>query len=190
MGSLRDASELPYWQVNVQEDQRTDECPDFLRDANDKDRGILATPDSQYQQDSWEVAKKKVEDNTIHLFQRMPSDLRRYKAFTWKLKQDYGTILNYILTERLHWAEPVTPRGKPFDYEDDLKILWNDWPYGIDPQIVHLVVWTKFDLEEDPATGGLTDESRAAIEAYVRKTFAGVPRDRVSDALIRGERAS
>lgn len=80
----------------------------------------------------------------------------------------------------------MTPRGKPFEFEDDLKILWNDWPYGIDERIVHLVVWTKFDLAEDPVTTDLTDEARAAIDGYVQKTFGSrVAKDRVSDITSR-----
>jgi hypothetical protein len=55
---------------------------------------------------------------------------------------------------------------------EDIKILYNDWPYGIDPSIVHLVVWTKFELDDDPVTGLCTEESKQEIEAYVQKTFA------------------
>lgn len=57
---------------------------------------------------------------------------------------------------------------------DDVKILYNDWPYGIDEKIVHLVVWTKFELEEDPATGDLTTEARKSIDEYVDRTFCSV----------------
>ena len=31
----------------------------------------------------------------------------------------------------------------------DIKIIYNDWPYGIDKSIVHLCVWTKFPLDVD-----------------------------------------
>lgn len=54
---------------------------------------------------------------------------------------------------------------------EDIRILYNDWPYGIDQDIIHLVVWTKFELSDDPVTGELTREARAAIEQYVQKTF-------------------
>lgn len=47
----------------------------------------------------------------------------------------------------------------------------NDWPYGIDKRIVHLVVWTKFGFQEDPETGDLTAEARKMIDDYVSKTF-------------------
>jgi hypothetical protein len=61
-----------------------------------------------------------------------------------------------------------------------VKILWNDWPYGIDAKIVHLVVWTKFDLEDDLATDDLTDEARGEIERFVKVTF----RDVVGEANV------
>lgn len=52
-----------------------------------------------------------------------------------------------------------------------MRILYNDWPYGLDPAIVHIVVWTKFGCEEDPTTGDLTAKSRKQIDDYVTTTF-------------------
>lgn len=79
--------------------------------------------------------------------------------------------MNFIVNERLQW-DTMQPKGPPFEYAEDVKILYNDWPYGLDPRIVHLVVWTKFELEDDPETGLSTPESRREIEQYVHKTFA------------------
>lgn len=50
-------------------------------------------------------------------------------------------------------------------------MLANDWPYGIDSDISHLVVWTKFGFEEDAVTGDLTDRVRGLIEGFVREKF-------------------
>ena len=64
---------------------------------------------------------------------------------------------------------------------DDIKILYNDWPYGIDAKIVHLVVWTKFDLEDDPATDDLTPKARRDIDDFVDRTFCSkLPSENVS----------
>ncbi|KAI1075799.1 hypothetical protein F5B20DRAFT_558684 [Whalleya microplaca] len=164
---------LPYWQVNIPEDERTDECPEFLRNLSVKDIGIISTPDSEYHVMTWPGVQKIVADNQLNLFQRAPSELRQYLDYVWKLKQDYGSVMEFILTQRLQWAAPVVPRGNPFEFDDDIKVLWNDWPYGIDKRIVHLVVWTKFDLAEDPVTDDLTDEARAEIDLYVQKTLGG-----------------
>lgn len=64
--------------------------------------------------------------------------------------------------------------------KDDLKILFNDWPYGLEQGIVHLVIWTKFELEEDPATGLLTESMWKKIDDYVEKVFRSrIPADQV-----------
>ena len=44
---------LPYWLVNVPPSQYPSSCPDFLINANAKDRGILSTPDSEYHRQTW-----------------------------------------------------------------------------------------------------------------------------------------
>ncbi|KAI6380443.1 hypothetical protein MCOR25_001634 [Pyricularia grisea] len=164
---------MPYWNVNVPEDQRSVECPEFLISLSDKDRTIINTPDADYRADSWEQVKKKVSTNRLDLFRRKPSDLRRYLEYTWRLRRDHGSVMHFILTQRLHWEIPIKPTSViPFENPTDYKILRNDWPYGIDERIVHLVVWTRFELTEDPATGDLTDESRKEIDQFVNNTFS------------------
>lgn len=170
MGSTPNS--VPHWNVNVPESEWTDECPEFLANLNTKDLGIISTPDSEYHIETWPEVVQKCKDNRLDLFQRVPSDLRRYLAYNWKLKQEYGSVMNFVLSQRLGWTEPIVPRGRPFEFDEDIKVLWNDWPYGIDERIVHLVVWTKFDLEEDPTNGDLTDKARAEIDAFVDKFFS------------------
>ncbi|KAF7543508.1 hypothetical protein G7Z17_g10683 [Cylindrodendrum hubeiense] len=172
--------DMPYWQVNVTESERQVDCPDFLLDLSDKDFGIISTPDSDYHILNWDEVRRIVRANLLDQFQRVPSELRRYKAYTFNLARTYGNVASFILNQRLQWSAPVQARGRPFEFGDDFKILINDWPYGIDPRIVHLVVWTKFDLEEDPTTGDLVDESRKEIDDFVTKTF----RSHVSDDKI------
>lgn len=52
----------------------------------------------------------------VDLFHRKPSELRRYRAFTYRLVKDYGSIENFILNERLQWTD-LKPKGKPFEFE-------------------------------------------------------------------------
>ncbi|ENH61023.1 hypothetical protein FOCG_10032 [Fusarium oxysporum f. sp. radicis-lycopersici 26381] len=171
---------VPFWNMNIPKDQRTEECPDFLQGLHKKDQGILSTPDQEYHIFSWAEVRDIIQTNRLEKFKRVPSELRRYKAFTFYLKQKYGSIANFIHEHRLGWSTPLTPRGAPFEFEDDYKILWNDAPYGVDPRIAHLVVWTKFDLVEDPATGDLTDKARKEIDDFVTKTFrAHIPEENV-----------
>lgn len=66
------------------------------------------------------------------------------------------------------------------DRAEDIKILYNDWPYGVDKGIIHLVVWVKFELEDDPATDELTPKARQEIDDYVQRTFRSrIPSDQV-----------
>jgi hypothetical protein len=116
------------------------------------------------------LTRMTVETNRIDLFQRVPSDLRRYRNYIYKLQKEHGSVMNFILLHRLQWLD-ITPSGKPFENLSDIKIVYNDWPYGIDSRIVHLVVWTKFVLEDDAHTGHLTVQSRQQVNQYVDRTF-------------------
>ncbi|KAH7417178.1 hypothetical protein BKA64DRAFT_657205 [Cadophora sp. MPI-SDFR-AT-0126] len=175
MGSLKaPESTLPYWQVNIAPSEREADCPLFLQNLKPKECAIIGTPDSEYHILSWAEVRQVIASNALDAFQRIPSDLRRYLAYSHYLKEKYGSVMNFVLSARLAWTEPILPDGKPFEKESDVKILWNDWPYGIDAKIVHLVVWTKFVLEDDPTIDDLTDEARAMIEGFVGKTFRDV----------------
>ncbi|KAG0650700.1 N-acetylglucosamine-induced 1 [Hyphodiscus hymeniophilus] len=170
MGSLN-PTDSPYWQINVPVSLRTADCPAFLLDLSAKDKGIISTPDSQYHVLTWPEVQLIISRNRIDLFQRVPSELRRYLAYNWELRQKYGSVMEFVLQERLGWEVPIAAEGKPFEEKTDIKVLWNDWPYGIDERIVHLVVWTKFELEDDPKTDDLTEEARAKINEYVDEVF-------------------
>ncbi|KAI9724605.1 MAG: hypothetical protein M1828_003628 [Chrysothrix sp. TS-e1954] len=161
---------VPYWNTNLPRSEWTSECPAYLANVGDSDRNHLGVRDEEYDLLSWERVKELVRDNQLQLFTRVPSELRRYKKYMDQIKQDYGSTMNFILKERVKWKD-TTPRGEPFEYPDDISILHNDWPYGIDPRIVHLVVWTKFSFDTDPERGDLTPESRKQIDEFVTKTF-------------------
>ncbi|KAE8350224.1 hypothetical protein BDV28DRAFT_159810 [Aspergillus coremiiformis] len=176
---------LPYWLVNVPHDRWPAECPGFLRDTCKKNIQILSTPDEKYERQGWELVKEIVRTNQIDRFQRLPSDLRKYLEYKEWVISEYGSIMRFVVKERLHWGEgspdDLTPRGRPFEFDEDIRILYNDWPYGIETDIVHLVVWTKFELEDNPATDDLTPRARQEIDNYMKKTFcARVPSEKGS----------
>jgi hypothetical protein len=108
--------------------------------------------------------------NNLASFHRSPTELRRYRKFVSDVSLAHGSVLNFMLNYRLCWTD-ITAHGAPFADPRDIKILHNDWPYGLAKGIVHLVVWTKFTLPEDPATGDLTKEMRATIAGFVETTF-------------------
>ena len=113
---------------------------------------------------------------------RQPSELRRYIQWSSDTKNAYGTIFNYICQQRLHWTPKVSndPRaGLQFEYknpvpfvdEEDYKILPNDWPYGLEDGITHIVVWLKNRVPTEPVRGDMTPEGRKMVGDFVRKKF-------------------
>ncbi|KAK3651390.1 hypothetical protein LTR22_012123 [Elasticomyces elasticus] len=162
----------PFWNVNVPLSHHTMNCPDYLEYAftNHKDREILSTMDTDCRRQTWPEVVQFCRENRLDLFQRVPSDLRLYREYCAKLVKQYGSVMKFVMDERLRWQD-LEARGKGFDDAADYKILLNDWPYGVDERIVHIVVWTKFELVSDPATDDLTPEARKEIEAFVDERF-------------------
>ncbi|RMZ76226.1 hypothetical protein DV738_g5055, partial [Chaetothyriales sp. CBS 135597] len=171
-----------YWNVNVPEDQRTETCPDFLLGVSERNQAVLATRDEDYRPRDWAAVQHLISVGRIDELCRQPSELRRYMRYTYDLKRKYGSVLSFVQHERLHW-QSLTPSGDPpFTNTNDYRIVYNDWPYGVEEGITHLVVWTKFLLEDDEATGRLTARAEQEIEDFVVDTFCGpggVPRENV-----------
>ncbi|CAD6448028.1 1a9f4b13-8765-442a-882a-fa122e4c8120 [Sclerotinia trifoliorum] len=169
MGSI---TPIPYWQTNIPPTQQTAQCPIYLQNLSAKDISIISTPDSNYQVLSWPTVRRIISDNRLDLFQRKPSDLRRYLEYCYNIKQKYGSVMRYMLDVKLQWKESeLIAQDVPFRNEDDFKVSMNDWPYGIDAKIVHLVVWTKFALEDDPETGDTRDDVKREIDRWVDAVF-------------------
>jgi Protein of unknown function (DUF3605) len=115
---------------------------------------------------------------------RTPSQLRAYQEWSSNTKAQYGSVTNFLLTQRLHWtplsssntdefsfalANPDEPLTNPQDY----LVLKNDWPYGLEPGIFHIVVWTKHRLPVDwDDDGRLTPEGHKLVDDFVNQEFA------------------
>lgn len=119
--------------------------------------------------------------NTIDHFLRNASQLRGYLEYIHHLKTRHGSVLEYVKQFRLKW-ESVASSGKPpFEDPSDWKVLYNDWPYYIDEDITHLVVWTKFTIDEDEQIREVTPEGKEQIEEFIKRVFLrkGVARDQI-----------
>ena len=47
----------------------------------------------------------------------------------------------------------------------------NDWPYGFEPGITHILVWSKTPIAVDDTRGDVTPESKTLIEQFVDQYF-------------------
>ena len=94
-------------------------------------------------------------------------------AWTASTKAQYGSMTAYLLAHRLPWGSPPFTYNSPIPFHNpsDFKILINDWPYGLMPDITHIVVWSKTPIEVDGKTGDVTEESRRIIRDFVAETF-------------------
>lgn len=52
--------DIPFWNFNVPPEERITECPDFLVNVSEKDKGIIGTWDADYERLSWEKVKELI----------------------------------------------------------------------------------------------------------------------------------
>ncbi|KAM3416382.1 hypothetical protein BST61_g7980 [Cercospora zeina] len=143
------------------------------------DREILATKDEDYHLTTWEDLKHIIATNTLEQLKRLPSDLRRYLAWSHNIKRSHGSITSYVIHERLHWKPLITTSAPTFSHSSstpfsdprDYVVLLNDWPYGLAPGITHLLVWSKTPIATDQERGDVTEASRKVIEEFVERYF-------------------
>jgi hypothetical protein len=182
---------LKYWNTNISPHLWTAQCPPFLVGTSQKNQMTLSARDDEFEEFTWQEVKHLISEpsrqvqyhadgltrwkgtNRIDQFQRPPLQLRRYLKFMHDITKRHGSIMTFVQKYRLQWSTVVPSQMRPFTNPKDYKILYNDWPYGLDKDIVHLVVWTKFELEDDPMTGDLTPQARREIEEFVLQTFCG-----------------
>lgn len=139
----------------------------------------LSLTDAEYTPHSWSNLHELISANQLEELKRWPSSLKAYLAWTAHTKSKYKSIMAYLLDQRLFW-EPLEdetgalrfPVRNPTPFADpaDFKILRNDWTYGFEPGITHIVVWLKQRLPVDEK-GALSNEGREMVDAFVKKEF-------------------
>ncbi|EFQ25039.1 hypothetical protein CGRA01v4_06653 [Colletotrichum graminicola] len=139
------------------------------------DKWVLSQTDEEFKKHDWEELKEIIKTNKLEVLKRKPSDLRRYMKWTAETKAEYGSMTQYLLANRLpkSWGPPpFTPKSLiPFEDPSDYRVLANDWPYGLDAGITHLVVWSRTIIATDPDTGDMTPESRHSVQEFIDRYF-------------------
>lgn len=152
------------------------------------DKLVLPQTDEEYQYHDWDELKQLIGANKLETLKRKPSQLRKYMDWTAETKANYGSMTRYLLGNRLPktWGSPpFTPTSTiPFKDPSDYRVLVNDWPYGVTPDIVHLIVWSRTPIATDPETGDLTPESRQITDSFVKRYFADTLGPRCRDRVL------
>lgn len=114
-------------------------------------------------------------ENNLSVLKRKPSDLRRYMKWTAETKAQYGSMTKYLMAYRLpkSWGTPPfkPASNTPFADPSDYRVLFNDWPYGMTPNMTHIVVWSRTTIETDNEKGDLTPESRKVVVDFIERFF-------------------
>lgn len=157
---------------NPNQNTAVEESPFPLTDV---DKWVLSQTDEEFKCHSWDELRDLIQNNDLAVLKRKPSDLRRYMKWTAETKASYGSMTNYLLAHRLPkaWgAPPFTPISDvPFTEPADYCVLLNDWPYGFEPGITHIVVWTRTAIATDDDKGDMTPESRKVVGDFVKWYF-------------------
>jgi hypothetical protein len=114
-------------------------------------------------------------ENNLAVLNRKPSDFHRYLTWTAKTKAEYGSMTEYLLIHRLPkaWGHPPFAPVSTIPFEDpsDFLVLINDWPYGVTPDVRHIVVWSRTLIPTDAKTGDMTPDSRKIVDSFVQRFF-------------------
>ncbi|KAJ3814049.1 hypothetical protein F5876DRAFT_86690 [Lentinula aff. lateritia] len=120
---------------------------------------------------TWKQIKTFVNSGDLGLLKRDKNLQKRYMAWTAGMKQEYGSIVNYLLNHRLQWGKPDTLSVLPSAFRDEpdnptrgsdanvpppyftsdtpdkyVSIIQNDWPYLVPHEVEHSLVWTKVPI--------------------------------------------
>lgn len=113
--AISNSTKTPFWNVNIPPAEHTPTCPPYLLYAltDLKDQAILATPDAAFPTPTWPETVATIRANRLDLLKRVPSDLRLYRKVCADLVAQHGSIMDFIVHERLRWGEHLTPSGAP-----------------------------------------------------------------------------
>ncbi|KAF8526134.1 hypothetical protein JB92DRAFT_2700775 [Gautieria morchelliformis] len=130
---------------------------------------------------TWQQLKSFIESGDLGLLKRDPALQERYKAWAEDIQKKHGTITNYLVNVRLGWGPntPPTTTAKYFtstSSPDDVKIIFNDWPYSVPPEISHYLIWSRLPVVH-PAL--VHPSVTSQIDRDGLWGFLGVPRQEV-----------
>ncbi|KAI9568584.1 hypothetical protein HD554DRAFT_752588 [Boletus coccyginus] len=125
---------------------------------------------------TWLQLKAFVNSGDLGLLKRDRKLQCRYNEWATGIKEEYGSLINYLLTYRLQWGKPDTlslltsvldDRAQVVATDDEeqklyptpeyfkadipfnselICIIQNDWPYSVPPEIEHCLIWSRVPI--------------------------------------------
>lgn len=136
----------------------------------------------------WNQLQEIVKSNELDFLGRSKEQETIYYAFKHNLKAKQYDLVTNLLIHSLQWVpNDLDPRTdsqeamkliaykdeRPFADAEDVKIIWNDFPYYYAEPVAHVCVWVKFPMPEDPnsSIGDIDTQMKYTIERYIWGTF-------------------
>ncbi|KAJ2485761.1 hypothetical protein IWW37_005842 [Coemansia sp. RSA 2050] len=111
---------------------------------------------------TWDEVRQIVAAERLDLLGRLVEKERVYSEYMQQLREEYGSVAAYVLQTKL----------KSFiaDSSKDYLIVPNDFPYALEPDMSHFIVWSKLQL-----TGGVVPDPviKQMIDAYLDELIGG-----------------
>ncbi|CCG22519.1 hypothetical protein CORT_0B08140 [Candida orthopsilosis Co 90-125] len=146
---------------------------------------------------TWTQIQQIVNTNQLESFARSEEQYHSYQKFKHDLSSQGITINDHVLKDELQWKQadirhqtstPSPPEytiSQPQDlifYNDnDIKIIFNKFPYYFENSVVHLCIWSKLTIPNDvnSSVGDISPLTKRIIERYLQKTFIdkGIPKE-------------
>ena len=60
------------------------------------------------------MIRPMVDEKHLEKLQRVPSDHRRYLGYIAEIKEDYESVMNFVIKKRLEWTNLKPSGAKPF----------------------------------------------------------------------------
>ncbi|KAA8643872.1 uncharacterized protein ATNIH1004_010647 [Aspergillus tanneri] len=155
-------------------------------ELSDADKEVLNTAEEDFIPHTWEEIKAVIGCWRRHVsLKTVPDRPPQLHTLTREIRAKFGSATNFIVQNRLQWKPESNEsstffpyrNSTPFADQSDYRILRNDWPYGMTPGMVHLVIWSKTPIGVDE-DGDPTPESRQLITEFITRTFAAQMRQK------------
>lgn len=102
---------------------------------------------------TWADLLRIIGSGNLQQLSRHPEDLREYFAWTDSVKSSYGSVQNFLLSERFtasYLLDRPSRSGEGgsrcfrshFVEGRECQVLVNDWPYSVPSEVTHHVVWS------------------------------------------------
>lgn len=124
----------------------------------------------------WDEAVSAIKNHHLEKLRRTPEQTTKYTEHKNLLSAKGISVADHMRLDRLQWPD-MTPTNEEFLADPaDIKVLYNDHPYGFVDGIEHVCVWTRARCPCD-AHHVPTEAAQQRIEDFLSQRFKTVPRE-------------